>query len=1043
MAHISQTRLCRERQKASLGLPSILGDLGDYEFGERATKKTRTTNDILANSNSSDDPRSNPLMVLPSELDVDDAPFAFDSGNGSIAPDDSYSDNDEDGNAGIGGVTSEDEGTRDVPPCRRNMLQFREYVAEAKESFAPLTKEEVSGIKLMDLLRKKKATLDTYDEVMRWHLVENEVLMEHQGLGEACGYLSREVLLKRLAKRYNMVGKEPTTSTFYLPSCGTKVSLVRHNFCDLVHSLLTDPRLCDDDFLWNNPDDPLASPPKNPSYISDLNTGEAYLKTYKELIKDPTKQILCGIPFYIDGAVTGQYDKLQVEQLKFTLGIFNQKAREKDHCWRTLGYVCNYNDEDSQGRRILQQSGHISGRMLDIVQDEGRLGKAKDDTVHKAQDKHAILKQLLESYAANELGGMAIDLNFKGQLYRDKELVFFIPYIKADTQEADMLCGHYTNRTKAEQICRYCTCPTQRTNKILDEHPYRTENQIKRAVERNDAQQLKAWSQHPIDNAFHGLRFGLHNKRGIHGACPMEMLHMLLLGIFLYVRNEFFIQMGAKSEVALHMNALAKVYGRLFTRQSDRDMPRTSFMHGIQKGKLMAKEYTGVLLIMAAMLRSAEGKRVLKTARKGHFKSDFLIDDWSLLVETLLQWEEYLKQPQMQKKHVRLLQDKHRFIMYLITRVARRRKGMGLKIVKFHGIVHMADDIRMYGVPMGLDTGANESHHKITKVAAKLTNRNHATFEKFTAQRLFEFHLLDLAKQEMEGRPLWEYLDGYGYYDSDSDDEGSNDEDPMPPLEDHEGGAAPAKKPVYGISGTRIKVSVEPETGEGQFEFPGSKMAKANVKWEKSIIHFLLGLQTKCYGKLPGDFIDIGTEHIRGVGNIFRAHPNYRGKGAWNDWALFDWADDGGELPGEIWCFIDLRELMEPIMVEGLDGEYEVGAGVYAVIESSSYQPRELQVFSSGLFTSIVKEVAISRNGKTLKRQFYLADVESIVSPLIVVPDIGNSHGDNYYFEVTPRTKWAEDFAAWLEVDDEEEIEEDSDTDAEDEESDEEMEDDA
>ena len=40
---------------------------------------------------------------------------------------------------------------------------------------------------------------------------------------------------------------------------------------------------------------------------------------------------------------------------------------------------------------------------------------------------------------------------------------------------------------------------------------------------------------------------------------------------------------------------------------------------------------------------------------------------------------------------------------------------MGLKIVKFHAIMHMAQDILDYEVPMEFDTGANESCHKAEK----------------------------------------------------------------------------------------------------------------------------------------------------------------------------------------------------------------------------------------------------------------------------------------------------------------------------------------
>jgi hypothetical protein len=36
--------------------------------------------------------------------------------------------------------------------------------------FPTLTKQEATAVQLLDLLRKKKTSLDTYDEVMLWHL---------------------------------------------------------------------------------------------------------------------------------------------------------------------------------------------------------------------------------------------------------------------------------------------------------------------------------------------------------------------------------------------------------------------------------------------------------------------------------------------------------------------------------------------------------------------------------------------------------------------------------------------------------------------------------------------------------------------------------------------------------------------------------------------------------------------------------------------------------------------------------------------------------
>ena len=55
---------------------------------------------------------------------------------------------------------------------------------------------------------------------------------------------------------------------------------------------------------------------------------------------------------------------------------------------------------------------------------------------------------------------------------------------------------------------------------------------------------LHGMSQHCITNAMYKLRFGTHNNQGIHGACPTDMLHALLLGIFRHTRDCFSSQLA-------------------------------------------------------------------------------------------------------------------------------------------------------------------------------------------------------------------------------------------------------------------------------------------------------------------------------------------------------------------------------------------------------------------------------------------------------------------------------------------------------------------
>ncbi len=204
-------------------------------------------------------------------------------------------------------------------------------------------------------------------------------------------------------------------------------------------------------------------------------------------------------------------------------------------------------------------------------------------------------------------------------------------------------------------------------------HPLKTQQQIGALVAHNQVQELRNMSQHCIKNATHLLRFGSHNLQGIHGACPMDMLHALHLGIFRCVRDCFFDQIGPTSDLAGEMNAVAVKIGELLSRQSDRDLPRTRFPGGVNRGKLNAKDFPGILLCLAATLTSAM-IRVKLPKKRGKWKHHSVIEDWITLLETLLQWEQWLKSSEMKVKHVQQAQTKHRIIMHFLKKIMRRQQ---------------------------------------------------------------------------------------------------------------------------------------------------------------------------------------------------------------------------------------------------------------------------------------------------------------------------------------------------------------------------------
>jgi len=150
----------------------------------------------------------------------------------------------------------------------------------------------------------------------------------------------------------------------------------------------------------------------------------------------------------MDGAITGQFDHLPVEALKFTLGMFNGTARDCKHTWRELVHICHFLSVDTEKKDLIRNSEHMDNHTFfdhssvessdfdhdsvdsDVNEDAG----TQDDDAHDSskddednvgpkiescvgQDLHAMLVQFLESYKELEQSGFDWALRYKGKTY--------------------------------------------------------------------------------------------------------------------------------------------------------------------------------------------------------------------------------------------------------------------------------------------------------------------------------------------------------------------------------------------------------------------------------------------------------------------------------------------------------------------------------------------------------------------------------------------------------------------------------------------------
>jgi hypothetical protein len=100
-----------------------------------------------------------------------------------------------------------------------------------------------------------------------------------------------------------------------------------------------------------------------------------------------------------------------------------------------------------------------------------------------------------------------------------------------------------------KQLYRDGECPTEKTGYSKAKYPHRKPSVIDRFVEGGKLNQLRLMLQNYLSNGFARVRFGMHNKREIFGACSGKMLHFISLGWFKYCLAALACQAGKPGTV--------------------------------------------------------------------------------------------------------------------------------------------------------------------------------------------------------------------------------------------------------------------------------------------------------------------------------------------------------------------------------------------------------------------------------------------------------------------------------------------------------------
>ena len=547
----------------------------------------------------------------------------------------------------------------------------------------------------------------------------------------------------------------------------------------------------------------------------------------------------------------------------------------------------------------------------------------------------------------------------------------FVPFIVGDTEGHDRLCGHYTARFSAiKQLCRVCECPTLLSGYSKAKFPHRKPKIINRLVRSGDLEGLKDMSQNYLSNGFNQVRFGQHNDRGIFGACPGEMLHLISLGWFKYCLEAFAAQAGAKSVALKQYDSLCAKIGRLLSRHSNRDLPRMNFPKGFSSGaNLMGHEIAGCLLLVK--LFALQTLRFRHIFRKNKMKaSDDVppevqllsnekhIADWILVVSSLLQWHQWMKQSSIPKSKVRKSQLAVQWLMRKVAEVSPRASGMGNNTIKTHLVLHLCEDILDHGVPENVNSSYAESAHiPLAKITSRNTQKRATSFTKQAAHRYIENLAITLASSDF-----------------------TND---LAAVSCGKSTPQAIDSPL--LAGRGFSISIDSRDNTPQFAW-NRKGPSDNPEKDHLSAESMRYITQNCVHHMPRSSVPCFTELVSEKGHRYRAHPNIYDGRPWNDHVMVKWGGHPHPLPAFIHAFLDLRQLPIGVSIRLPEsGQTIRNAGVYALIHSFSLVEPEDMDYPNAMIARFT--VTLQNNSKAPK--LYLVDVATFDAPTIGIPDIG------------------------------------------------------
>jgi hypothetical protein len=587
-------------------------------------------------------------------------------------------------------------------------LDYEDIFCTAK--FSGVTEGDLhpSQERLMVFLKDNCYPLSVYDFVHKW-------AQDSLCLGYDFKSKQGKTVMKKMQQKYQKIVGPPPTTTFQSLGEGLPQSPVTTwDIASQIRRVVSDPAsVANATWEFTKTMDPSTGERIFGQFHSSLWWERAH--TTVPQLKKPNN-FLAPISIFIDSARLDLIGRKEGEPVIVELLNLSSVLRRTDASKLLLGFLPPYPKTSAERAKDRNKTATKKNYM---------------EFYHAAL--RIVLKKLLEIEHLSD--GLEVEIPNIGKSYLHVRLAFIVGDIKGQNPMACHFNGFSSN---IAYILPSCNCSTTsadlvnefrcepidklKTDMVIDKCINVIETRQARMVDKA-RKKLESISKFGVKSAFRDFSFG-GNPLGIYGSLPLETLHAWLLGLIEYLLQSVYSHVEVDDDVSdwcdrrysgdttadiksrpHPKNATMKVDQAEFerrlkmakevsSRQSDRDVPKTPFNHGVTcLTRLTGQEYPGLVMLTMVCLDGMLPSRNLPNQN--------LIKRFSHLLWLTLSLNVCLNKPEKTASEVDDLERKTIKYLSLYRELVGPQREMnsrcGLRIVKMHALTHFAQQYRDFG----------------------------------------------------------------------------------------------------------------------------------------------------------------------------------------------------------------------------------------------------------------------------------------------------------------------------------------------------------